>query len=178
MSRKLQLEHLMQYYSEKLIRIAYYYTKNAQSAEDIVQDVFITFHYKANYEEQGEIGAYLAKMTINKSKDYLKSWAYRSHLLKDKIEILKRSTHENQLVLQHEHELIEQAILALPVKWREPIMYFYFEEMKIKDIATLLEIPESTVKTRLTKAKKLLKNELASENWEVLSHDEETIVRD
>ena len=57
-------------------------------------------------------------------------------------------------------------------------MYFYFEEMKIKDIATLLEIPESTVKTRLTKAKKLLKNELASENWEVLSHDEETIVRD
>lgn len=178
MSRKLQLEHLMQYYSEKLLRIAYYYTKNAQSAEDIVQDVFITFHYKANYEEQGEIGAYLAKITINKSKDYLKSWAYRSHLLKDKIDILKRLTHENQLVIQHEYEMIEQAILALPVKWREPIMYFYFEEMKIKDIATLLEIPESTVKTRLTKAKKLLKNELASENWEVLSHDEETIVRD
>ncbi|MEK4129390.1 hypothetical protein NYE67_06890 [Solibacillus sp. FSL W8-0474] len=34
MSRKLQLEHLMQYYSEKLLRIAYYYTKNAQSAGD------------------------------------------------------------------------------------------------------------------------------------------------
>lgn len=177
-SRELQLEHLMRNYTEKLLRIAYYYTKNAQSAEDIVQDVFITFHYKANYEEQGEIAAYLAKMTINKSKDYLKSWAYRTHLLKDKFDMFKQTTHETQLIIQQENVLIEHAILALPLKWREPIMYFYFEGMKIKDIAKLLEIPESTVKTRLTKAKQLLKNELSNETWEVLSYDEETIVRD
>lgn len=178
MSHELQLENLMQHYTEKLLRIAYYYTKNAQSAEDIVQDVFITFHFKANYEERGEMGAYLAKMTINKSKDYLKSWAYRTHLLKDKLDSFKRTTPDQQFIIQHENVLIEQTILALPLKWREPIMYFYFEEMKIKDIAVLLDIPESTVKTRLTKAKQLLKNELSKETWEVLSYDEETIVRD
>ena len=178
MSREQQLEHLIKNHTENLLRIAYYYTKNAQSAEDIVQDVFITFHFKANYVEQGELGAYLAKMTINKSKDYLKSWTYRTHVLKDKFEIFKRTTQEKELVTRQEQQLIEQAILALPLKWREPIMYFYFEEMKIKDIADLLEIPESTVKTRLKKAKQLLKNELANEDWEVLTHDEETIVRD
>ena len=178
MSREQQLTNLMHNYSEKLLRIAYYYTKSIQSAEDIVQDVFIAFHFQANYVEQGKIEAYLAKMTINKSKDYIKSWAYRAHLLKDKFEVFKRTTHDKQLIAKHEQRLIEQAILALPLKWREPIMYFYFEDMKIKDISALLEIPESTVKTRLTKAKQLLKKNLASENWEVLTHDEETIVRD
>ena len=82
-----QLAAIMDTYAEKLLRIAYFYTKNVQSAEDIVQEVFIAFYYTNKYTEQGELGAFLTRMTSNKCKDYLKSWAYRTHLLREKLEI-------------------------------------------------------------------------------------------
>ncbi|MCS1392737.1 hypothetical protein NXZ77_14260 [Lysinibacillus boronitolerans] len=72
-----KFEQLMAIHTEQLFRIAYYYTKDLQIAEDIVQDVFIKFYHQKHYEERGEMKAYLARMTINKCKDYLKSWAYR-----------------------------------------------------------------------------------------------------
>ncbi len=50
-------------------------------------------------------------------------------------------------------------------------MYYYFEEMPIKEIARLLNITESTVKTRLTRGKELLKNKLVEVEWEVLLNE-------
>ena len=80
-----ELKELMFQYTEYLIRLAYYYVKDLQAAEDIVQEVFIKFYdSQSNYEERGEVKAYLTKMTINKSKDYLKSWTYRKVKLQNK----------------------------------------------------------------------------------------------
>lgn len=39
--------------------------------------MFIKFYHATTYIEQGKLEAYLAKMAVNKSKDYLRSWAYR-----------------------------------------------------------------------------------------------------
>jgi len=68
-----KFEQLMAIHTEQLFRIAYYYTKDLQIAEDIVQDVFIKFYHKKQYEERGEMKAYLARTKINKCKDYLKA---------------------------------------------------------------------------------------------------------
>lgn len=166
--REQLIESIIDQYSETLLRSAYYYTKNSKVAEDIVQDVFIKFYYDTNYIEQGQLKAYLVRMTINKCKDYLKSWSYKHLVWKDKI--FGGST-RNDWHRQQEEQIIEQVILKLPIKLREPIVYFYFEEMKIKDIALLLEIPESTVKSRLTKGKNELKQMLSSIEWEALLYD-------
>ena len=81
-----ELKELMFQYTEYLIRLAYYYVKDLQAAEDIVQEVFIKFYNnQSNYEERGELKAFLTKMTVNKSKDYLKSWAYRKIQLQNKL---------------------------------------------------------------------------------------------
>lgn len=165
-----ELQQMMQRYTEKLLRIAYFYTKNVQAAEDIVQDVFIKFYYAKNYREQGDVQAYLTRMTINKCYDYLKSWSYRKLIFKEKLDFSRAHT-ADALIRMSEEEEIEQAILALPVKLREPVVYFYFEDMRIKDIAQLLEIPESTVKTRLTKAKRVLREMLSETEWEVLLYE-------
>ena len=51
-----ELKELMFQYTESLIRIAYYYVKDLQAAEDIVQEVFIKFYNsQINYEERGEV---------------------------------------------------------------------------------------------------------------------------
>ncbi|MEE3808631.1 sigma factor [Lysinibacillus fusiformis] len=55
MSDNEKLEQLMAIHTEQMFRIAYYYTKDLQIAEDIVQDVFIKFYHQKDYEERGEM---------------------------------------------------------------------------------------------------------------------------
>ncbi|MFT9816074.1 sigma-70 family RNA polymerase sigma factor [Lysinibacillus sp. NPDC056185] len=163
------LEQLMELHTEHLFRIAYYYSKDLQIAEDIVQDVFIKFyHHQKHYEERGEMRAYLARMTINKSKDYLKSWVYRKISVQSKLFPKQKSVLKDTLIQQDEQTILDEAILKLPLKQREPIVYFYLEDMSIKEIAKLLEILEGTVKSRLKKGKELLKIDLQDIEWEVL----------
>lgn len=162
----------MEQYTELLLRIAYYYVKDLFRAEDIVQDVFIKFyHHQQHYEERGNIKAYLSKMTINRCKDFMKSWSYRKIQLQSKLFPKLQLGIKDSLVRGDEEKIIEEAILNLPIKQREPIMYYYFEEMPIKEIASLLNIPDSTVKTRLKRGKELLKQELSEVEWEVLLNE-------
>ncbi|MFJ7734673.1 sigma-70 family RNA polymerase sigma factor [Lysinibacillus sp. NPDC097231] len=167
-----ELEEIMERHTERLIRLAFYYVRDLQSAEDIVQDVFIKFYdNQHNYEERGELKAYLSKLVINKSKDYLRSWTYRKIQVQQKIFAKKAIIRRDMLVQQDEQTLIENAILELPLKQREVIIHFYFEEMSVVDIAELLRIPVSTVKTRLRRGRELLKPKLQHIEWEVLLHE-------
>ena len=166
-----ELKELMFQYTEYLIRLAYYYVKDLQAAEDIVQEVFIKFYNSHNnYEERGEVKAYLTKMTINKSKDYLKSWTYRRVQLQNKLFQTDPTMKSDELVRKDEETIIGEAILQLPLKQREVLIYFYFHEMTIVAIASLLAIPESTVKTRIRRGRELLRNQLKGIEWEVLLH--------
>ncbi|MCG7346085.1 sigma-70 family RNA polymerase sigma factor [Sporosarcina sp. ACRSL] len=164
-----QLQDLMFQYTEFLIRLAYYYVKDLQAAEDIVQEVFIKFYNsRSDYEERGELKAYLTKMTINKSKDYLKSWTYRSVKLQNKLFHSGSVKRSDELVRKDEETIIGEAILRLPLKQREALIYFYFHKMTIIAIANFLAIPESTVKTRLRRGRELLREQLKGIEWEVL----------
>lgn len=166
------LKELMLQYTESLIRLAYYYVKDLQAAEDIVQEVFIKFYHMQNsYEERGELKAYLTKMTVNKSKDYLKSWAYRKIQLQNKFFSTVGKRNADELVRKDEQAIIGEAILELPLKQREVLIYFYFNEMTITEVAHILSIPESTVKTRLRRGKELLRNQLKGIEWEVLLNE-------
>ncbi|MGM9949007.1 MAG: RNA polymerase sigma factor [Lysinibacillus sp.] len=165
------LQQVMTEHTEKLFRIAYYYVRNTQTAEDIVQDVFVKFYHTTTYIEQGKLEAYLAKMTVNKSKDYLRSWAFRKVQLRHTLKPMEVRV-KDSLVQEDEELLIGEAILKLPLKQREAIVYFYMEGMQMKEIAALLDIPENTVKSRLRKGKKLLGDMLKDVQWEVLLNGE------
>ncbi|MFJ7828290.1 sigma-70 family RNA polymerase sigma factor [Psychrobacillus sp. NPDC096623] len=166
------LKELMLQYTEPLLRLAYYYVKDLQAAEDIVQEVFIKFYHNKNYyEDRGELKAYLTKMTVNKSKDYLKSWAYRKVQLQNKLFPPAGKRNADELVRKDEQAIIGEAIIELPLKQREVLIYFYFNEMTITEVAHILSIPESTVKTRLRRGKELLRNQLKGIEWEVLLNE-------
>jgi RNA polymerase sigma factor (sigma-70 family) len=166
------LKGLMFQYTESLIRLAYYYVKDLQAAEDIVQEVFIKFYNnQQNYEERGELKAYLTQMTVNNSKDYLKSWTNRKVQLQNKLFSQAGKSNMDELIRKDEQAIIGEAILELPLKQREVLIYFYFNEMTITEVAHILSIPESTVKTRLRRGKELLRNHLKGIEWEVLLNE-------
>lgn len=164
------VEKAMKDYTELLFRIAYYYLKDKQSAEDIVQEVFIKF-YCSNYQERGELKAYLSRMTANACKDYLKSWSHTKIFIQNKLFQKETITHVDALVKTEELTTLDTAILSLPLKKREVIVYYYLENLSIREISQIVNCPESTLKSRLKSGRELLKKKLGHEEWEVLLNE-------
>ena len=165
-----KLKELMQLYTQDLLRTSYYYTKSLHTAQDIVQEVFIRFYNKKVNLINEDIKPYLMRMVINQSKDYLKSGNYRKIKLVEMFSFNQSGKEKNQLIQQEEEDEITKAIFSLPIKQREAITYYYFEGLTTKEIASLLKVPESTIKSRLSKGRILLKEILHSIHWEVFLH--------
>ncbi|WP_251700906.1 sigma-70 family RNA polymerase sigma factor [Sporosarcina luteola] len=165
-----ELEAIMDAHGEHLLRMAFFYLRDREMAKDIVQDVFISFYTSANYEERGTLRAYLTKLTVNRCKDHLRSWSFRNLLItQDWVETIH--TQQDPLVLNEERAELSITILKLPMKYREIVIFYYYEEYKIREIAALLELSENTVKARMVKARKILKEKLKTGDWEVLSNE-------
>lgn len=159
----------MEDHTDGLLRLAFYYVKDAQMAEDIVQDIFIKlYEYPNGLNNVENIKSYLFKMTANKCKDYLKSWSYRKIHFQQKFLTEPKVATKNDLIKKDEQSLIGDAILKLPLKQREVLIYYYFKEMSILEISNFLGISENTVKSRLRLGKQHLKPMLNHIEWEVL----------
>lgn len=144
--------------------------KDWQVAEDIVQDTFLSYYMKfEQFEERASLKTYLVRIVINKCKDYLKSWKYRKLLLTNQFFTLKK---DRAHVIQQEERLdIANAVLNLPIPLREVIIHYYYEELSVLEVATILSLFDNTVKTRLRRARHLLKQRLTVAEWEVLSNE-------
>lgn len=151
-----------------LLQLSYLYVKDWNAAEDIVQDVFINYWIKSEqFQAQSSLRTYLTRMAINRCKDYLKSWRYRTQTLTNIFTVMIRP--KNQLIMQDEQLIVADAVLSLPIKFREVIIQYYFKELTIREIATIINTSESTVKYRLKTGKDRLKKKLSTQQWEVLN---------
>ena len=78
---------------------------------------------------------------------------------------------KSALIEQEEYALLANAIFELPVELREIIILYFYQHYTYKEIAQVLQKPESTIKNRMNKAKTLLKQKLPNEDWEVLAYE-------
>ena len=160
----------MREHGDYLMRLSYVYVKSWAVAEDVVQDVFIKFYKtESDFKQQSSVKTYLAKMTIHKSCDYLRSVKGRLRILQNawKITPISDDSAETRTLNKLKNHELAAAVFNLPIKYREVIVLFYYEEMTSQAIGQLLSIPENTVKTRLKRARDLLKAKLAPLSSEV-----------
>ncbi|MET3726819.1 RNA polymerase sigma-70 factor (ECF subfamily) [Fictibacillus halophilus] len=152
--------YLMRRYGEEIKRLVYTFVKNWQQAEDITQDVFVTLYTKLDtFRGDSAIRSWIYSIAINRSKDFLKSWSYRKLAFTDKFSNDQKDTAysaEDGFINMSEDKLLYEAVLSLQIKYREVILLHYYKEFSIREICDLLSMNESTVKTRLSRARKLL----------------------
>lgn len=162
----MEIEKLIDTYSDYLYRIAFIYTKDRLTAEEVVQDVFINYYHKSvQFEQRASIKTYLVKMTINRSYDYLRSWKNRKFVFTQFFQQQEKDAEQIYMEKELQGE-ITAAVLTLPVKDREVLLLYYYEEMTVFEIAELLELAVSTVKSRLQRARAKLKPKLSMEVME------------
>ncbi|MGM7703597.1 sigma-70 family RNA polymerase sigma factor [Pseudalkalibacillus sp. Hm43] len=161
------IEHMMDQYGEKLTRLAYTYVKDWGRAEDIVQDVFVTCYTKMDsFRGESSVKTWIYRITINRCHDYHRTWSFRNLQFTDKISRWMKGdskTPESDLLAKDEKEALANQVLSLPVKYREILLLYYFEELSVQEISLMLFINESTIKTRLHRGRQMLKEAISSE---------------
>ena len=153
------LRESIERYSNMVYRLAFSMMKNKYDADDIHQEVFVQYinHYpKLENEEHKK--AWLIRVTINTCKNWWKNTWQRK--VCGMLEGHEAAT-QDEAVLQWEQRYpIMEKVQKLPQKYRLIIHLFYYEEMSIKEIAEVLELKESNVRARLTRARQKLKEVL------------------
>lgn len=157
------IENLMEHFGDSVVRWAYMLLKDKGMAEDAAQDVFIICYKKWDtYRGEASIKTWLYRITANRCKDIMGSWAYRTVKLRRFIsekESITHSSPEAVLMKNEEDTELMKCILKLPMKYKEPILLYYYEELKTTEIAAILDIKENTVKSLLMRGRKLLKSQ-------------------
>ncbi|MBN2788947.1 MAG: sigma-70 family RNA polymerase sigma factor [Candidatus Delongbacteria bacterium] len=148
-------------YKNKLLNHIFYYTKNKESAEDIVQDAFIRVYLnKDKYKEIAKVSTWIYTIAINLAKTFLAKEKKKNQFSitgKDgegdfEIPDIKASTDKD--ILRGElSEIITESIDDLDDKFKEIIILRDVDEMSYDEIAQVLNIPEGTVKSRLNRAR-------------------------
>lgn len=163
-NNKEKLAWLMAEYGDVLVRLAFTYVRCRETAEDIVQEVFIKCYQKLDdFRGESSYKSWLYRITINTCKDYLKSWTFRNVKISNYITSLVKSqkSSETEYLIQEENYFISQCVISLPLKYREIIIFYYYEGLSINEISVLLNINQNTVKSRLLRGRdavrKLLK---------------------
>ena len=162
-----ELQQIMDEYGEYCLRLAYLYTKDWALAEEIAQDTFLAY-YKQHFRQQSSIKTYLTRIVINKSKNALRfKWAKKRQPIY--IEPESIPSNEHTYLQKEQQQTLTNALLQLPIKYREPIILHYYQQFSVSEIADMLTTKENTVKTRLKRGRDQLKQLLQEE---VLFDDE------
>ncbi|WP_416729765.1 sigma-70 family RNA polymerase sigma factor [Fictibacillus sp. JL2B1089] len=159
-NREDAFNQLMDMYGEEIKRLIFSFVRNWPQAEDLTQDVFVTLYTKLEtFRGDSNIRSWIYSIAINRTKDYLKSWHFRKMQVTDKFK--SESTTEKNAVELHvisnsEDRILYESLLQLPIKYREVILIHYYKGFSIRETSTFLSLKEATVKTRLSRARKLL----------------------
>ncbi|RDY71158.1 RNA polymerase subunit sigma [Halobacillus trueperi] len=161
---KEMLAGLMESYGDMVVRIAFTYVREKQLAEDLAQEVFIRcYQHLHTFEHRSSYKTWVYRITVNHCKDHVRSWSFRNLIPFEPMKMEKGEEANSiieQVLKEEENEVLFQKVLKLTVKLREVIIFYYYEELSVEEIAELLEINVNTVKTRLHRARNSLKRML------------------
>ena len=161
------IEVIMDMYGDEIKRFIFTYMKNAADTDDISQEVFITVYQKLHtFKGKSSLKSWIYAIAINRCKDYLKSWHRRNQKLQDKIRrapdqtVIFHETPEDHVMQADRQNEMLQHVLQLPIKYREVIILFYFHDFSVRETSQALNTRETTVRTRLFRAREQLKQQL------------------
>jgi RNA polymerase sigma-70 factor (ECF subfamily) len=141
-------------YHSTVYRVALGYVKNKHDADDITQDVFFKLYkHSKNFVSDEARKAWLIRVTVNESKNMLKSaWFQR------------RTELDESLVFPENDDLgVYEYVQMLKPKYRTVIYLHYYEKYTAKEIAEIMRKPQSTIESQLRRSKEQLREIIIKE---------------
>ena len=159
-------DEIIEAYGNKILKLCFVQLGNKEEAEDATQEVFIkVFKNIKSYNGDANIYTWIYKITINTCFDILKKKKKNSYDdISLYIDFIKDNKETEDIILKNlTSRNIRLALMKVPEKYRILLYMFYFEELKISQIASILEEKENTIKTRLKRGRNALRRIIESE---------------
>lgn len=156
---RLSVEEAFRRYGDRVFSAAFSICRNREDADDTVQDTFLKYYsMNADYIDETHLKAWLLRVAINRAKDITGTFWRRNRVsweeYMDELEFV-----------QPEDRSLFQAVMRLPQKYRIVIHLFYYEEYSIEEISSALHRSIGTVKSQLSRGRKLLKSMLTEAQY-------------
>ena len=142
-------------YAPAIYRLAYARTGSRADAEDIMQEVFVRLlRAGPDFADRAHARAWLLRVAANCANDWFRApWRRREGPLTDSLP-----------APEHEDGGVVEAVLALPAKYRTVVHLYYYEELSVAEIAKITGKSESAVKSRLFRARAMLREALKEDD--------------
>lgn len=157
-------DDIVERYQTGVYRTAYYYTRNAEDARDITQEIFIkAYNSLEGFKQGAAFSTWLYRIAVNHCLD----WCRKKKPLYAEAACLNnlhdmRDGPEDLLLRQETAAAVQAAVANLPDIYRTVLILYYFEDFSPQEIAEITDTSKRTVETRLFRGRKLLKEKLNS----------------
>jgi len=163
----LSTEDIIDKYADMVYRLAVNEMGNRDDAQDVFQEVFMRLvRYRERISTEEHLKAWLIRVTINCArKQQTAAWRKNVTYLEqeDGEHIPDEASEKPFSEVENTDSSVVSAVAGLPEKYRTVIYLFYYEEKSVSEIAALLSEKESTVKSKLHRAREMLKTKLKGE---------------
>jgi RNA polymerase sigma-70 factor, ECF subfamily len=159
------IESVVREHARFLFKVAYSMLRNVDDAEDAVQETFLRVLRSGELPNVREVKPWLARIAWRVALD--RAGRRRETPLEPLLEAgfqarSKEAPAEHLLMWQEKEALLHRLIMSLPEKLRRPLVLSTVDEMSSAEIGTVLGIPEGSVRTRLLRARRMLKEKLSA----------------
>ncbi len=165
-------EGIVRRWQGPLINMAWRYCRDRSRAEELAQEAFLrAWRNLASWRGESSFSTWLFALAANVYRNDLKRFPTVSVPMEDVAEPSRPAEQHSALAERSRDESVRRAVLALPHRYREPLVLFYFHEMDVSAAARSLRLPEGTVKARLSRARALLRKRFPHLEGEAQSTD-------
>jgi RNA polymerase sigma-70 factor (ECF subfamily) len=157
-----KIQQWIDLYGDDVLKIAYMYLRDKSKAEDAFQEVFLrAFRQMDTFRGDSSVKTWLLRITMNVCKDLRRSfWFRRVWTGKLPERTADDGLPEQQVIEREQNRGLWEQVLDLPSPLKDVIILYYYQELDVKEIARVLEVPEGTVRSRLHRARERLKKNL------------------
>jgi len=157
-------ETLIRKYNQRLYRIGRSIINDDQEVEDIMQTTYLNAYLKlSSFKNKSTFGTWLTKILINESLLHKKRKVKLDNILIEKQRAdYHTDTPLNNLMNSELKTILEKSISVLPEKYRLVFVLREIEEISTNETMEMLNLSESNVKVRLTRAKEMLRDSLSN----------------
>jgi RNA polymerase sigma-70 factor (ECF subfamily) len=164
-------EGIVRRWQGPLVNMAWRYCRDRGRAEELAQDAFIrAWRGLSGWRREGSFSTWLFALAANVFRSELKRFPEVNLPLNEVAEPSGPAAQHTALAMRLGSETVRRAVLVLPVRYREPVVLFYFHEMDLSAAARTMGLPEGTLKARLSRARALLRRRFPSLESELNSH--------
>ncbi len=156
-------ERIVKQYSAEVAALANRLLGWPGEVEDVTQEIFLAaFLGLKKFRCDCSLKSWLFTITINKCRTYrYKRWLRLRRFSQEIDKVSFSSACEEKYMDADEFKHVRRAVVALPAKYREPVVLRYLQEIDIDEISRILGISKNTLNVRLSRARKRLKEDLA-----------------